>query len=107
MAHGNLSDFVFLALAAIVVQWLAFPASLFHDLGPLKAQFSTQNSDMDAIIKFGGGLLLMVAMTFSGVSWHKINGKMSGFGGFILVACTVFNTFRAKSYGFVLRSTLV
>ena len=40
MAHGNLSDLIFLALVGVTVQWLAYPATLFEDLGPLKARKS-------------------------------------------------------------------
>eukprot|EP00930_Biecheleria_cincta_P003988 TRINITY_DN104895_c0_g1_i1.p1 TRINITY_DN104895_c0_g1~~TRINITY_DN104895_c0_g1_i1.p1 ORF type:complete len:280 (+),score=59.54 TRINITY_DN104895_c0_g1_i1:27-842(+) len=103
MAHGNVSDLVFLLLMGVVVQWLAFPATLFQDHGPLKAQFSASSSDMDAIIKFGGGLLLMLAMTFSGVSWNPINGKMAGFGGLIAMGYVVYTIFKADSDVFLLR----
>jgi len=103
MAHGNLSDMIFLALLVIVVQWFAFPATLFQDLGPLKAQFSAQSKDMDAIIKFGGGLLLMIGLTFSGVKWNPINGKMAGMGGFITAGFTAFSTFKGDSDVFVPR----
>ncbi|CAE8693761.1 unnamed protein product, partial [Polarella glacialis] len=103
MAHGNFSDLVFLALFAVVVQWWAFPATLFEDLGPLKAQFSIKSADMDALIKFGGGMLLMIALTFSGVSWNEINGKMAGLGGFIAAGVTAYSTFKADSDVFVPR----
>lgn len=103
MAHGNLSDMVFFALLAIVVQWFAFPHTLFQDVGPLKAQFSSTSADMEALIKFGGGLLLMIAMTFSGVSWNPINGKMAGMAIFIATGYTAYSTFRADSDVFVPR----
>jgi len=103
MAHGNFSDLVFLVLMGIVVQWFAYPATLFQDLGPLKAQFSAQSADMDALIKFGGGLLLMLALTFSGVSWNPINGKMAGLGGFIACGLTAYGTMKADSDVFVPR----
>jgi len=97
MAHGNFSDLIFLVLMGVVVQFFAFPATLFQDLGPLKAQFSVKSDDMDAIIRFGGGLLLMIGLTFSGVSWNPINGKMAGLGGFIVAGHTVYSTFKADS----------
>lgn len=103
MAHGNFSDLVFLVLTGIVVQWFAFPDSLFEDLGPLKAQFNSKSEDMGAIIKFGGGLLLMIALAFSGVSWNPINGKMAGFGGFVVSGLTAYGTFKADSDSFVPR----
>jgi hypothetical protein len=105
MAHGNISDFVFLLLLAVVTQWFAFPQTLSQDLGPLKAQLSIKSggADMDAIIKFGGGLLLIIGMMFSGVSWNAKNGKMSGFGGFIVVFYTAYNTYKADSDVFVPR----
>eukprot|EP00812_Abedinium_dasypus_P005844 NODE_1734_length_1072_cov_223.040315.p1 GENE.NODE_1734_length_1072_cov_223.040315~~NODE_1734_length_1072_cov_223.040315.p1 ORF type:complete len:302 (+),score=82.80 NODE_1734_length_1072_cov_223.040315:99-908(+) len=98
MAHGNFSDLIFLVLLAVVVQWLALPATLFQDLGPLKAQFSARSADMDAAIRFGGALLLMIAMTFSGVRWNPKNGKMAGMGGFIAAGCMAFSTLKADSY---------
>jgi len=103
MAHGNCSDMVFLALLAVAVQWFGFPDTLFQDLGPLKAQFSTKSADMSAIIKFGGGLLLMLGMAFSGVSWNPQNGKMAGFGGFIASGYTAYSTFQADAGLFVPR----
>jgi hypothetical protein len=103
MAHGNLSDMVFLALLVVVVQWFAFPDTLFQEIGPFKAQFASKSADMDAIIKFGGGLLLMIGLTFSGVSWNPINGKMAGFGGFVAAGYTAFSTFKADSDLFVPR----
>lgn len=48
MAHGNLSDLVFLALLAVVGQFFACPHTLFQDVGPFKAQFKAQNADMTA-----------------------------------------------------------
>lgn len=103
MAHGNLSDLVFFALLGVVVQWLAFPGTLFEDIGPLKAQFSSKSADMDAIIKFGGGLLLMIALTFSGVSWNPINGKMAGFAILGTTGYAAYATFKADSDVFVPR----
>jgi len=103
MAHGNFSDGIFLALMGVVAQWFAFPATLFQDVGPLKAQFSVKSADMDTIIKFGGGLLLMIGMTFSGVKWNPINGKMAGCGGFIVAGHTAYSTFKADSGVFVPR----
>jgi len=105
MAHGNTSDLVFLALLVIAIQFFAFPATLFQDLGPLKAQFDakSQNADVDLIIKFGGCLILMHGLTLSGVKWNPINGKMAGLGGIIASGYTAFSTFRADSHVFVPR----
>lgn len=105
MAHGNFSDLAFLALLAMAVQMFAFPDTLFQDLGPLKAQFDagSKNADMELIIKFGGGLILMIGLTLSGVKWNPINGKMAGFGGFIAAGYTAFSTFKADSDVFVPR----
>lgn len=74
---------------------------MFSDLGPLKAQFSTKNSDMDAGIKLGAGLMLMLGLTLSGVKWNPINGKMAGFGCFITAGCTAYNQFKADGDTFV------
>jgi hypothetical protein len=104
MAHGNFSDMVFLALFIVAVQWLGFPSTLYQDFGPLKAQFSVSHSaEMAGIITLGGGMLLMLAMTFSGVKWNPINGKMAGIGIFITSAVTVYTQFKADSDVFVPR----
>jgi len=103
MAHGNASDVIFMALLAVAVQWFAFPDKLFEDLGPLKAQFTTKSADMDISIKFGAGLILMIACTFSGVSWNPINGKMAGFAGFVTSGYIVYSSFKRDSDVFVLR----
>jgi len=105
MGHGNLSDLVFLLLVAVVVQWFGFTETLFEDHAPFKAQFDAKSKGpgMDASIKLGGGLLLMIALTLSGVKWNPINGKMAGFGGFIAAAYTAFSQFKADSDVFVPR----
>lgn len=103
MAHGNTSDLVWLLLVAVVVQWWGFPDTLYQDLGPFKAQFTTKSADMNALIKLGAGLLLTQANAFSGVRWNPINGKMAGLGGFIAVGCTVYTQFKADKDAFVPR----
>lgn len=103
MAHGNLSDLVFFALLGVVIQLFAMPNTLYEDIGPLKAQFKTKGADMDAIIKFGGGLVLMLGLTLSGVSWNPINGKMAGLGGFITVGLVGYKAFAADGNVFVPR----
>jgi uncharacterized membrane protein YebE (DUF533 family) len=97
MAHGNTSDLVFLLLLGVVGQWLGMPGTLFQDVGPIKAQFHTRTADMDACIKFGGGLLLMIGLTLSGVKWNPINGKMAGFAGLIASGYTAYSTFKADA----------
>jgi hypothetical protein len=101
MAHGDMSDMAFFALLAIAIQCMAFPATLYQDLGPLKAQFKTTGADMDAAIKFCGGLVLIIAMMFSGVSWNPVNGKMAGFGGYIAAGYTAYRTFKGHADTFV------
>lgn len=91
---------VFFALLAAVVQWWAAPGTLFQDLGPIKASFKAENADMSKIIKLGGGLMLMIGMTMSGVKWNPTNGKMAGLGGFIAAILTAYSTFTADG-GFV------
>ncbi|CAE7948982.1 hypothetical protein AK812_SmicGene5164 [Symbiodinium microadriaticum] len=103
MAHGNLSDLIFLALVGVTAQWLAYPATLFEDLGPLKAQFKAPSPDMDALIKFGAGLLLFLGMTFSAVSWNPVNGKMAGFGAFITMGYFIYSVFKADGEVFLPR----
>jgi len=94
---------IFLALLAIVVQWFFFPDTLYKDIGPLKAQFTKSNPDLEAITKFGGGLLLMIALAFSGVKWNPINGKMAGMAIFIATAYTAYSIFKADADVFVPR----
>eukprot|EP00931_Biecheleriopsis_adriatica_P101500 TRINITY_DN76621_c0_g1_i1.p1 TRINITY_DN76621_c0_g1~~TRINITY_DN76621_c0_g1_i1.p1 ORF type:complete len:299 (+),score=78.23 TRINITY_DN76621_c0_g1_i1:78-899(+) len=103
MAHGNFSDLVFLVLMAAVVQLLAFPDTLFQDLGPLKQQLRTKSRDLDAIIKLTGGLLLMIGLTFSGVKWNPINGKMAGIACFIAAGTTAYSNYKADADVFVPR----
>jgi hypothetical protein len=103
MAHGNTSDLVFFGVVAIVIQWLAFPDSLYKDVGPLKAQFSTKSADLDTITTLGAGILLTIGMAFSGVKWNPINGKMGGFAGFIAVGVTAYYSLQADGFIFVPR----
>lgn len=111
MAHGNISDLVFLCLLAVMAQLCFFPASLYEDIGPFKAQFTDKSADMDAIIKFTGVLFLMLGLTFSGVKWNPINGKMAGFGGLVAIGYFVYSStkacFETGSGPVVLRPLLV
>jgi len=95
MGHGNTSDLVFLGLLGIAVQLCFFPAKLYEDLGPLKAQFSAKGADMDAIIKFSGVLLFMLGLTFSGVKWNPINGKGAGLGGLLAIGYLLYGSTKA------------
>lgn len=95
MAHGNLSDLVFVALLIIMGQFFACPHTLFQDVGPFKAQFKTQSPDMTALLKLSGGLVLIIGMMLSSVKWNPINGKMAGFGAFISLGYTIYSLFQA------------
>lgn len=101
MAHGNLSDLAFFGVVGIVVQWFFFQDTLFKDIGPLKAQFGNKSADLEAIIKFAAGLLLTIGMSFSGVKWNPVNGKMGGFAGFITIGVTAYTMFKADADTFV------
>jgi hypothetical protein len=108
MAHGNVSDLVFLCIVAIVVQLLGFPQTLYAELGPFgpvafKPQFRAQTADMDAITKFAGVLLLMIGLTFSGVRWNPANGKMCGLAGIITHGYMAYAAFKADGDVFVPR----
>jgi len=103
MAHGNLSDLVFFALLAISAQWVFLPATLYQDIGPLKAQFTNKSADMHAIMTLGAGVILMIGLAFSGVKWNPINGKMAGFGAFITAGTIAYKSFKADSDVFVPR----
>lgn len=94
---------IFLALSAIVVQCFFFPDTLYKDIGPLKAQFSKNTADLEAITKFGGSLLLMIGLAFSGVKWNPVNGKMAGMGILITTAYTTYSIFKADADVFVPR----
>jgi len=84
--HGNMSDMVFFALLAGSIQSIFFPSMLCQDFGPIKAQFATCSAELETMISFAGSLILIVGLTFSGVKWNPINGKMSGLGCFLCVA---------------------
>jgi len=103
MAHGNFSDLVFLVSIGMVVQLWGFPETLFKEFGPMKAQFSQRTADMDALIKLSGGLILMIGMTFSGVKWNPINGKMAGFGALVSLGYTIYFCVKADGDSFVPR----
>jgi len=101
--HGNVGDAVALCLIIAAAFCTFYPDHLFEDFGPFKAQFSTKSADLSAMIKFIGGLMLMLGLMISGVKWNPINGKMAGFGGFIAAGYTAYSTFQADSSAFVPR----
>merc|ERR1711956_31590 len=100
--HGNFSDAVALGLMIVAALCAFYPDHLFEDFGPVKAQFNAKSADLSAMIKFVGGLMLVLALMLSGIKWNPINGKMAGFGGFIAAGYTAYSTFMADS-GFVPR----
>lgn len=86
MGHGNASDFVALSLIGAAITSIFKPSIFFTDLGPIKGLPSSMNSpEIEMIIQFNGGLLLAIAMIFSGVKWNPVNGKMAGLGCFLCV----------------------
>lgn len=103
MAHGDASDLAFFSILAIVVQMLAFPATLFEDVGPLKAQFHTKSSDMNTMIKLSGCFFLIIGTALSGVKWNAKNGKGAGVGAAIAAVFTAYSTFKRDSDIFVPR----
>lgn len=101
--HGNFSDLIALGLIGSSLAILLYPDHLFQDLGPIKAQLKTKSADVDILVKFAGGLMLMIALTFSGVKWNPTNGKMAGLGGFMVAASTAYFQFEADQKLFVPR----
>jgi len=92
--HGNFSDLIAVSVLCCALLCIFDPDHLTTDHGPLKAQFnpsSSQNGAFRVLIKFVGGLLLMIALIFSGVKWNPINGKMAGVGGFVAAGLFLFN----------------
>jgi len=84
MAHGNVSDGVF--LAALVMSICAYwaPSALMLSSSEV---LSTEES---ALIKFSGGTTLMLGFVFSGVKWNPVNGLMAGIGCFLHTANCVY-----------------
>lgn len=98
--HGNFSDVIFLILVCCALLCIFDPDHLMKDQVylPIKAQFTPSSSDNGALrvmIKFTGGLMLMIAMIFSGEKWNPISGKLAGIGGFIAAIVTAVSTFRS------------
>merc|ERR1719310_853101 len=58
---------------------------------------------MAALIQFGGGLLLMIGLTLSGVKWNPINGKMAGCAGILTMGHMNYSLLQADSNEFVAR----
>lgn len=80
MAHGNISDLALLMLFIGAIQTWISPGLLFS---------SPVSDEVKALIRFTGGLHLLLGLTFSAVKWNPINGKMGGFGGFCAIANAV------------------
>ena len=83
MAHGNVSDLAFLLLLiGAIITW-AKPELLFEP------SFPSDDAAVGALVTLSGGLALQLGLTYSGVKWNPINGKMGGFGGFCAVVNAV------------------
>lgn len=98
--HGNFSDLVFLILFCCGLLCIFDPDHLTRDQAylPIKAQFSHSSSDNGALrvmIKFVGGLMLMIGAIFSGEKWNPVSGKLAGIGGFVAAIITAVSTFRS------------
>jgi len=104
--HGNFSDLVALFLILASIATLLYPETPYQDLtSPQKAKFtSNETKDLEILVKFCASLLLIIAMTFSGVKWNPVNGKLSGIGLFVASLYTAYSTFKHDSEGFVVRS---
>lgn len=105
--HGNFSDVIALSLLLCALVNIFYPDRLMKDLVhlpfiyfymPIAAQFSPDSFENDALrvlIKISGGLMVMIAMTFSGVKWNTINGKMAGAATFIASGVAAYITFQS------------
>lgn len=78
MAHGNVSDLAFLLLLIGAIQTWALPDLLFSSA-------VSADPGANALLKFSGGLAFTLGLTFSGVKWNPINGKMGAVGGFFAI----------------------
>merc|ERR1711871_115427 len=83
--HGNTSDTVALLLLASSMLCIFYPAAYFQSVGPVPASFveGGVQAEAEALLSYCGGVLLTIALIFSGVKWNPNNGKMGGFGCFV------------------------
>jgi hypothetical protein len=110
MPHGDFSDLAAVTLLAGGFQQMFYPALQFSDLGPFKAFFSTsaQSTELEMMIRFCGGFLVIIGCMLFTVRWNTINGKLSGLasiGCATNIAYTTFNFFDKGS--FILRSNYI
>mmetsp|Transcript_52035 Transcript_52035/g.111368 ORF Transcript_52035/g.111368 Transcript_52035/m.111368 type:complete len:140 (+) Transcript_52035:88-507(+) len=79
MAHGNFSDIAGLILIAGGIQQMFYPEYQFKDFPPMKPFFDGKmTADMEIMIKFMGGFLVIIGCMLFTVRWNNINGKLSG-----------------------------
>jgi len=101
--HGNMSDKVAMFLLVISSLMIWYPDPYFQDIGGvIKADF-TKSDEVQAMLKFCGGLLFTIAMMFSGIKWNPTNGKMAGIGLFVCAGSAAYSTFNADGGVFVPR----
>jgi len=99
--HGNFSDKAFFALFAFSMLCYFYPDHLYQDYGPIKATFSTRTADLDTLVRFTAGLLFIVGMTFSGVKWNPVCGKLPGLGCFVCAGYIAYTKYIADAAVFV------
>jgi hypothetical protein len=98
--HGNTSDLVMFVLVAAAVQAIFYPDLLTHDLhSRVRATFTTPSQELNVMVSFCGGLLLVIGTMLSSVKWNPINGKMAGIGCFLAVLNSVVIFSHKASYG--------
>jgi hypothetical protein len=80
MPHGDFSDITAITMIVGGIQQMMYPEFQLTEIAPLKAFFDTPalTPELEIMIRFSGGFLLILGCMLFTVRWNTINGKLSG-----------------------------
>eukprot|EP00450_Noctiluca_scintillans_P005218 CAMPEP_0194487478 /NCGR_PEP_ID=MMETSP0253-20130528/7744_1 /TAXON_ID=2966 /ORGANISM="Noctiluca scintillans" /LENGTH=141 /DNA_ID=CAMNT_0039327701 /DNA_START=63 /DNA_END=488 /DNA_ORIENTATION=- len=98
MPHGDFSDLAALALIGGGCQQIFKPALQFAEYEPLKAFFdipaTSMTVELEAMIRFCGGFMIILGCMLFTVRWNTINGKLSGLALILAAANSAYIAFK-------------
>uniref|UniRef100_A0A7S1AY63 Transmembrane protein 35A n=1 Tax=Noctiluca scintillans TaxID=2966 RepID=A0A7S1AY63_NOCSC len=98
MPHGDFSDLAALMLIAGGCQQIFKPEMQFAKYHPFKPFFDIRAASMtvelEAMIKFCGGFMVILGCMLFTVRWNTINGKMSGLALILAAANSAHTAFK-------------
>ena len=104
MPHGDFSDAASFTFFASGLTSVFAPQLWFASLGPILPMLDgPADGPMLGVIRFAGGLMLMMAPILFVVRWNTLNGKAGALGMWMAASTTAYTAMAMDDFAFKLR----